>query len=312
MSTILITGANGFIGSHLVTQCQKNGFEVLAGIREGSDLSRLSDLKVPIVPLNYLDGDVLKAQFQEIELDYLIHVAGVTQANSKQGYHDGNCTTTKNLLAAVSTSLKKFVLISSLAARGPGYHSIDTPISPYGKSKLEAESLVRNSGTKFLIIRPTAVYGPGDLAFFPLFRWAKKGVIISLGNADRKLSFIHVADLCRLILGGLKSDEETIYASDGKTYSLTEMNTVVKKVTGRKRYIYISISSLFFKMMMTVSEFFISTIFRSSWKYPKGKVSELVADDWSISANENMPRPSYNLEEGFQRTLSFYKHAKWL
>jgi len=307
VSTVLITGANGFIGSHLVTQCQKNGFEVLAGIREGSDLSRLSDLKVPIVPLNYLDGDVLKAQFQEIELDYLIHVAGVTQANSKQGYHDGNCTTTKNLLAAVSTSLKKFVLISSLAARGPGCNSIDTPISPYGESKLEAESLVRNSGTKFLIVRPTAVYGPGDLAFLPLFRWAKRRIIISLGNADRKLSFIHVTDLCRLILAKLGSNEETMYASDGKTYSLTEMNTVVKKVTGRKRYIYISISSLLFKRMMKVSEFFISTIFKKTVKYPAGKVDELIASDWSIDSKGKEAEIEFNLIDGFEDTLRYYE-----
>ncbi|MCP4456767.1 MAG: NAD-dependent epimerase/dehydratase family protein [Cytophagales bacterium] len=307
MKKILITGANGFIGVHLVNHALKAGYSILAGVRKDSDTSHLEESDASIICLDYLNQKRLSEQLRNENFDYIIHVAGVTVAKNRAGYSEGNGTTTANLLFALKEkNIKKFVFISSLAARGPGIDSVDQPVSSYGESKLEAEQLVQNSGLPFLNVRPTGVYGSGNYEFLPLFKWAKHGIIISLGNPHRKLSFIHVTDLCELILQGLKRNEKMVSASDGNTYTLTEVNDTIKQVIGRKWYINISIPNWFFKAMMAYVGVFVSSIFKRTWPYPKGKVRELIADDWSLQDVGKEYKFQYDLKSGFVHMARFY------
>ena len=313
MNTILVTGANGFIGSHLVEECQRRGFGVLAGIRAGGNLSNLKCLRVPLLTLDYSNKKGLADQLKSEQFECLVHVAGVTTAQTEKEYLDGNYRTTDNLVEAVKgKALKKFVLISSLAARGPGIDSVDSPVSQYGKSKLKAEKLLEGSGLPYLIVRPTAVYGPRNLEFLPLFKWAKRGIIFSLGNAKRKLSFIHVSDLAHMIITELYKESKLIHASDGKTYSVAETNGKIKMAIKRKHFVVLKIHSKLFKVIMSFVGEIVHTIFRKSWKYNAGKVRELIAEDWSIRDEGISMENRRNLKEGFSEMSQFYYQNGWL
>ncbi|MEQ9230681.1 MAG: NAD(P)-dependent oxidoreductase, partial [Cyclobacteriaceae bacterium] len=233
--TVLVTGANGFIGRHLILELLNRGYAVIAGVREASNVQRIQDLPVEIVRLNYLDQDSLRDKLQETRPDFIIHNAGITVGKQETDYFLGNTESTRNLLkASTEIGLSKFVYISSLAARGPGKNPQDSPVSPYGKSKLEAETAVRLSGIDFTIIRPTAVYGPGDSAFDPIFAWANRGVILQLGSASRKLTFIHVSDLSRIIADSLHSGEVLHYGWDGRNYIQRDFTNALRKATGKR------------------------------------------------------------------------------
>lgn len=312
MNTILVTGANGFIGSHLVEECQQRGFSVLAGVREGSDLSNLEHLRISLLTLDYSNKKNLIDQLSSEQFEYIIHVAGVTVAQTEREYLDGNYSTTENLIEATKgKALKRFVLISSLAARGPGVDSVDSPVSQYGMSKLKAEKLLEDSELQYLIVRPTAVYGPRNLEFLPLFKWAKRGLIFSLGSPNRKLSFIHVSDLVRMVTSELHRENRLIHASDGKTYSLAETNETIKMAIGRKHFLVFRIPSKLFEIMTSIMGVFMS-ILRNKWRYPSGKVRELIAADWSIKDERGSDKDQRNLKDGFIEMARFFSQNGWL
>ena len=312
MNKILITGANGFIGSHLVEECQQRGYDVLAGVRKGSHLSNLKHLETDLIELDYSNPQNLKTQLAQEKLNYVVHAAGVTVAQSEEGYSVGNCATTTHLLAAIRKHpIKKFVYVSSLAARGPGIASIDNPISQYGVSKLRAEKLLEGSETPFLVVRPTAVYGPRNIEFLPLFKWANRGLTFRSSGLSTKLTFIHVTDLCGIIFDQIDEKEPLIYASDGRTYTQVEINKIIMGAVKRQDYLAIPIPAWFLQTLVGLIEFIVSKIFRRSWAYPKGKVKELTASDWSIkeeiSVDEKIP-----LKEGFYEMAEFYLAKGWL
>ena len=185
---LLITGASGFIGSHLVEEALQQGFEVFAGIRPWvrrapAGNAYLKDERIHFSELDLSNPVLLKEQLTAIKqlhgsFNYVIHNAGITRANSKADFLTVNCGYTQNLteaLIAAEMSVQKFVLISSLAAYGPGNPNTfapteagqaQKPISAYGKSKSCAEEYLRSTNNfPYLIINPTAVYGPRDKDF---------------------------------------------------------------------------------------------------------------------------------------------------
>src|SRR5207248_7192113 len=126
------------------------------------------------------------------EADAIIHVAGTITAPSAAAFEKGNVTGTLAMLAAATAGgVQRFVHVSSLAAREP-------KLSLYGASKAKAEELVQSSGLDWAIVRPPAVYGPGDKETLELFKMARRGQIY-LPPAG-KLSLIHVDDLADLLL----------------------------------------------------------------------------------------------------------------
>jgi len=126
--------------------------------------------------------------------DAVIHIAGVVNAADKAGFEAGNITGTANVLAAArAAGVRRFVHVSSLAAREPG-------LSDYGASKAGAEALVRDSGLDWVMVRPPGVYGPGDTEMLQVFRAAGQGLGLAPGRADGRFSLIHVDDLARALL----------------------------------------------------------------------------------------------------------------
>ncbi|WP_312158417.1 NAD-dependent epimerase/dehydratase family protein [Pantoea piersonii] len=188
---VAVTGATGFIGKHIVQNLLSHGFHVRALTR--------SAVKVSKDKLTWVTGS-LEDQYALDELangaDYIVHCAGQVRGHVEETFISCNVTGSLNLMqsALKSGSCKRFLFISSLAARHP-------ELSWYANSKYIAEQQLASmsSDISLGIFRPTAVYGPGDKELKPLFSWLLRGVLPRLSIPEAKLSFIHVADLAEAV-----------------------------------------------------------------------------------------------------------------
>lgn len=183
---LAITGGTGFVGSHLIDLALASGHQVTALTRRDQP-ERLG--------VDWVRGDLDdRAALQRLvsEADALIHVAGVINAPDAAAFEQGNVTGTLAMVAAATAAgVRRFVHVSSLAAREPR-------LSLYGASKARSEELVEGSGLDWAIVRPPAVYGPGDRETLELFKMAKLGLMLMPPHG--RLSLIHVDDLTRLLL----------------------------------------------------------------------------------------------------------------
>ena len=221
---VLITGASGFIGSRLRDQLLASGSDVVAIRRPGSPPSKAGRS----AEADYARVADLERIIGEEKPDYVLHVAGATKGSSYEDFRLGNVMPTRNLLTALRgehPDTKRFVLVSSATSYGPSASSVPhreenppRPIEHYGQSKLEAERVVEeeSAGVPWTILRPSGVYGPGDVDYFNLFKSAMHGWNVFFGNRNRCMSVIYVDDCVRGILEAAQHEE-----SAGKGYFLT-------------------------------------------------------------------------------------------
>jgi UDP-glucose 4-epimerase len=324
---VLITGASGFVGYHLVEEALANNLEVFVAVRKSSKTSQLNNFDIQYTYPDFSNIISLKKELKEKQYDYIIHAAGVTSARSKKEYDTINADYTYNLAAAAvaaDVNLKGFVLISSLAAVGPldklnGIITEETPphpITAYGKSKLLAEEKLRSiTSLNYTILRPTAVYGPRDTGIYIFFKQLKKGIEPYIGNNDQKLSFIYVKDLARAAIKALYiSNQNTYNLSDGNFYGKYELAEIAKIVLDLKT-VKFHLPVNFVKILAIISEK-VSSLGNKSAILNVEKVDELSAVNWSCAIDKAKYdlgyNPLYNLDTGLKQTLNWYKTNKWL
>lgn len=327
---VLITGASGFVGSHLVESAVRAGYDVYAAIRASSNVRHLSSLPVRWLTLSTSDVELLTSQLAEHQFEYIIHCAGSTKAKTENDYNYVNAELTRNLaLAAIRAGipLKKFVFVSSLAALGPikydnpgeiGVEHVPSPVTAYGRSKLLAEKYLKEiEELPLIIVRPTAVYGPREKDIFIIIKTINSGLEPYIGKSPQKLSFIYVMDLVKVLLSTLSENPpvgRSYNVSDGEVYSKYDLGEIVKDVTGKKTlkfHIPIPVVSVIASVLEMVYSF------RSdSPALNKEKINELNAENWSCSINELREDfgfvADYPLRRGLQETLKWYKENKWL
>jgi nucleoside-diphosphate-sugar epimerase len=183
---LAVTGGTGFVGARLLRLAVEHGYEVTALTRRSQNERH---------GVTWVQGALDNRQALQRLVDgadAVIHVAGVISAPDAAGFEAGNVTGTLALLAAATASgVHRFVHVSSLAAREP-------KLSLYGASKARSEKLVQRSGLDWAIVRPPAVYGPGDRETLDLFKAARLG-LVPLPPKGR-ISLIHADDLSQLLL----------------------------------------------------------------------------------------------------------------
>ena len=202
---LAVTGGTGFVGSHLVD----------AALAAGHDIKALTRREQPPRDgVEWIGGDLGSRDALEKLVDgadAIVHVAGTINAPNAAGFDKGNVAGTLAMLAAATAGgVRRFIHVSSLAAREP-------KLSLYGASKARAEELVHSSGLDWAIVRPPAVYGPGDKETLELFRMAKLGLMLMPPKGH--VSVIHADDLARLLLalaGPATPPRILIEADDGK------------------------------------------------------------------------------------------------
>ncbi|MCP4631433.1 MAG: NAD-dependent epimerase/dehydratase family protein [candidate division Zixibacteria bacterium] len=323
----LVTGANGFVGSHLCERLLELGCDVYAFIRRTSDTKYLKDLDVHYRYGELNDTDSLMQAVEGFE--YIFHVGGVTKAKLKSTFYDVNQQGTANLLHAVRKNckhIKKFIYISSQAAVGPSQgaqpaveEKIPAPVTTYGKSKLEGEKevLKYSDSLPYVIIRPPGVYGPRDTEILTFFKAASLGIKPFFSGEEATISLIYVENLVDGIIRSAISEKtigNTYLISDGNVLKWNEVVDTLLSAFGKKG-LKVTIPVSIFMLWGWISEL----AFKAVGKTPmltREKALEITAKNWGCSIdkaiNDFNYTPRFSFEEGINITAQWYNENKWL
>lgn len=242
----VVTGATGFVGSHLVDQLLEQGFQVRVIVRGSSNLKWLPEDKIEVVRGSLQDPDFMASAVNGCE--YVFHVAGTLVAASMEEFRDVNVKPTRLLLEACEKTpgIKRFVLVSSQGASGPSKdgiplteESVPNPVSDYGRTKLEAEELTMSFKDRVPVtaLRPSAVYGPRDDNFIKLFRNVKRGYMPKFGREERYTNLVHAVDLAKGIILAAQSEKtrgEMYFISNDVSYSNSQLIEGMAEAMGTK------------------------------------------------------------------------------
>lgn len=232
MPRALVTGATGFVGSHLVDLLLERGYDVLCTLRASSKLHWLEGKRFERLDVDFSKPLVLP------DVDILFHVAGAIFADSWEGYLRGNRDLSVKVVEAARC--RRFVHVSSLAAAGPGESQDETkppaPISLYGKSKWEGEREVwaRRGRFPVTVVRPPVVYGPRDMGLFDLYKAVSMGIRPEIGG-PKKISIIHARDLAEGILRAAEAPEganEVFYLANEEIWTIKDVLRMVERGLG--------------------------------------------------------------------------------
>ena len=299
---LAVTGATGFVGSHLLDIALAAGHEITALTRR----EQPSRERVTWVAGDLHDRAALELLVRDAEA--AIHVAGVITGHTAAAFEKGNVEGTLAMLAAATAGgIRRFVHVSSLAAREPR-------LSLYGASKFRSEELVHGSGLDWAIVRPPAVYGPGDKETLELFRMAKLGVMLMPPKG--RVSVIHADDLARLLLAFASPDAPSgvlIEPDDGKPGGWThrEFASALGAAVGTKPVI-LSSPGILLRIAARADQLFR----REKAKLTVDRAAYFSHRNWVVEP-KRAPQPSLwhpriETKQGLKQTADWYRENGWI
>lgn len=328
MKNLLITGATGFVGSHLAEEAIQRGYQVHATVRRDSGYDHLDHLPISYHKLSLFDENALSELIENHNIRWVIHNAGLTKAIKSQDYYSVNAHSTHILTRAIERAKvenEKFIFMSSLAAQGPANlpgqwlktDLTEQPVTDYGYSKLKAEQYVKQiEGLNYIILRPTGVFGPMEKDFLQVVKMINRGLDLYIGKFDQSLSFIYVKDLARLVITSLESgvSQKTYNVSDGYMYTRFDFSEEVARILKKKAF-RIFLPLWVGKSLASASEW-ICRIQQQPSLLNRDKLNEILAPSWACDIAD-LKRdfnfvPQYNLASGLIETISWYQERRWL
>jgi nucleoside-diphosphate-sugar epimerase len=312
---VLLTGATGFVGSHVARALVEAGYEVRCGVRASSSTRWISDLDVERVTLD-LRGQPEDLSRAVNNVDLVVHAAGITRARRAGDYHSVNAGSTRGLgAAALEAGVRRFVLISSLAARGPD--GSGHPESAYGRSKLEAEEHLRSLGGQMeaVALRPAAVYGPRDTDLLPLFRMARLGWLPTPSGAG-SLQPVYAEDVARAVLAAVREPASfgPFPVAEAALYTWEDVVAGLEGVFGRTVRA-VRLPAAAFILAGRAAEL-AARPFSAVPVFDERRMRDLAVHTWtcdtSITERALGWRAEVPLVEGLERTARWYRQARWL
>jgi uncharacterized protein YbjT (DUF2867 family) len=301
--TLAVTGGTGFVGGHLIRAAGAAGHGVRALTR---------GWRPPEEGIDWVEGALDRPDSLDKLVrgaDGIVHVAGLINAPDRAGFDAVNVGGTAAMVdAARRAGVRRFLHISSLAAREPG-------LSDYGASKARSERVVAASGLDWTIVRPPALYGPGDRETFELFRMARRG-LVALPPRGGRFSLLHVEDLSRLILAIL-AEPDTVGATyepdDGSEngWDHRHFARTLGRILGRR-----AATLAVPKMVMRGASRLDRLVRRDRAKLTPDRVRYFCHPDWVVTAEARPPetlwRPAIRTPTGLKTTAEWYRAQGWL
>ena len=322
---ILVTGATGFIGGHLVERLLARRERVRVLVRKSGPFEKSP---VEVVRGDLLTGDGLPRALAGV--DTVIHLAGVTKALTTADYYCGNVRATENLSRAIATVNAtsprplRTVHVSSLAAIGPSPDGTPIledaephPIAHYGRSKLEGERKLRTILPDAVIVRPPAVYGPRDTDVFEILKSVNQGLVIQAGSGEKHFSVIYVMDLVDGIIAAAREPRavgRAYFLASPHISSWSELIGIAARIMGRSpRMVTVPVSA-------ALAVGFCAEMWARLTRRPgiisRDKVAELQCPYWVCDTRRAKAELGFEavtgIEQGLENTLSWYREAGWL
>jgi len=320
---VLVTGATGFVGSHLVEALRGQQAEVTALVRSPGKAHALEGHGVRLVPGDLNDSAALERA--AADQDIVFHVAGLVAARSEAEFLRANREGTARLLeAAARAGARRFVLVSSMAAGGPSAPGRPLtgaeparPVTAYGRSKLAAEELVRAGGVPWTILRPPMVYGPRDREVLRVFRFARLGIAPVFGEGTQELSAVHGADLARALVASAVAERaigRLYYACHPETFTSAAFVRSVGAALGRPVRV-LRVPRRLGSAALSVTGAAARLTGRATILTPD-KANEFFQAAWTGDprplAEETGWAPEFGLQSGLAHTYEWYRSAGWL
>ena len=329
---ILITGASGFIGSFIVEEALRRGFETWAAVRKSSSREWLKDKRINFIELNLSSKAQLVEQLKGKAFDYVVHAAGVTKCLNKADFRRINTEGTKNLVDALIETgmpLTRLVFVSSLSVFGAireqqpyeeiRENDVPQPNTEYGRSKLAAEQYLDSLGTRipYIILRPTGVYGPKEKDYYIMAKSIKQHSDFAVGYRQQDITFVYVEDVVQAIFLALEKGENgrKYFLSDGQVYQSATFSKLIHEALGRPWWIRLTVPEWVLRIVTFCGEY---------TGRMTGKVTALNNDKYNILRQRNWRcdieparkelgyEPKVMLDEGVKRTIKWYQEHGWL
>jgi nucleoside-diphosphate-sugar epimerase len=313
MKRVAVTGATGFVGTHLIRRLSAAGHQVRILARRMPITALTPDRPLEVVLGDLDDQTALHRLVGGV--DAVIHVAGIIKARHIAEFHKVNVEGTRHVAAALAEAAPdlRVIHVSSLAAREPG-------LSPYCASKRGGEDAIKTlpNPARLTILRPPAVYGPGDAEIFPMFKAASLGFCTYPAAPQSRVSLIHAADLAAAIVAAMEAPAlEPVYElDDGRPggYRWAEIGAGLSAALARPvRMIRVP------RPILTAIAGGVELHRRVAGSLTAlsfAKVPELYHPDWAAQGPRLEDgcgwKPAFDLTKGFADTLAWYRAIGWL
>lgn len=325
---ILITGATGFIGSHMAEHAVQQGHDTWAAIRTTSNRSNLQSPNLRHIVLSLDDAELLATQLKAHRAhhgvwDVVIHCAGVTKCRHAHEFEQINCGGTRHLvdtLMHLDMVPRQFIFISTLGIYGPiheqapypPFTEADTPYpnTLYGKSKYKAEEYIKGIATlPYVIFRPTGVYGPRDRDYQLLVRSIRAHIDLSLGHPSQRVTFLYVKDLVEAVFMAIKKgvQRRSYLITDGNTYSSSDFTRIVRAALGNPFTLHLTIPLWVGRVAARITDV-AGRLCGRTFTFNSDKFRILAQRNWQCDitplTEELGYTLRYNLEAGIAETLA--------
>jgi nucleoside-diphosphate-sugar epimerase len=325
---VLVTGASGFLGSHIAERLANEGHHVRVLVRQASSREFLKGFPYEEVIGDIADAGSLPAAVEGIE--GVAHAAGLVKARDEEHFSSVNGQGTANLLSAIEKNapqFTRFVYVSSLSAHGSSPDGkprpVDAeprPVSAYGRSKLLGEVAVQESALagKSVILRMPVIYGPRDPALATMFQAVRFRFAPLLMGGHNRVSVVYADDAARAVISALTAEADVagkVYTpEDGNIYTWRDLLSAIEKAMGHGALV-LPVPRIGYDFAALLAEAGAKVI-RKPVIFTRDKVREMAQRAWVCSAEMLTRdvgwRAEVDITEGAHRTGDWYRAQKWI